>query len=862
MSRAAADEQEPLLGDEAQPADAAPSRSLSSRLRTALHEPRRLTGLEKALAALAIVLLLTTATGFGLFAGEAVRYGNLKRHRHDHPAPPHRPRPTATQTASRIPGPTPTHLPPPGPPKNPDHPADDEVCLSPSCVRTAATFLAGLDPSVDPCDDFDAFANGGWRAEHPIPAGSGQFGSAQDIDLRNKRVVRAVLERSPAKEHGLVNADRENLAHLRSFWEACNDEETLEKRGSKPLLDVVGEVIALWRGDASATGVEEVEASEDDVDFLLQLNGLEPTGHKHRKGRGGNRKSRKWDPATKRARLTDALAYLHSRGITALFETYTDGDVGREPSKVVLWLSQSGLGLPSKDYYKDHETVQVYEDTVKAVLDSVYQARRETDMGGLASSVVRLEKAIAKISLDVEKLDEPIPTYNPHNASALQALFPSISFADYFSSYTPRPHFPDPVIVTSPEFFGNLTTLLDKTAPDVLEAYMVFQASLELAPLLGSKQPIQQRVSQLTNRLRGVAPDAHKPRDEVCLDALLSSFGYSVGRYFVEEAFAGDSKAYAEDVIRAIIQAFQDRLPGRTWLDDETRAKASEKVAAIRYKIGYPTSPNTTDPASLARYYAINLPVESDDYFGNVVRSRVADERRKWIKVGRPKDRGEFDMIPSEVNAYFSPSDNEIVFPAGILQFPYFSIDWPEYAVFGSFGGVAGHELTHSLDQSGRQYDKDGRLVDWWGPDTSKHFLERQACFERQYANYSVVGSDGKRHYINSKFTGGEDGADAGGVAQAWTAWQSRRGSDEHANYLLPGLQQYSREQLFFVAYAQGWAMNISPGESQRRIAVDPHSPAKFRVIGPLSNNADFAEAFNCPVGSPMNRGQARCELW
>lgn len=189
------------------------------------------------------------------------------------------------------------------------------------------------------------------------------------------------------------------------------------------------------------------------------------------------------------------------------------------------------------------------------------------------------------------------------------------------------------------------------------------------------------------------------------------------------------------------------------------------------------------------------------------------------------------------------------MFPAGILQFvrrfpsavrhsasaddaspqPYFSVDWPEYAVFGSFGGVAGHELTHSLDQSGRQYDKDGRLVDWWGPDTSKHFLERQACFERQYANYSVVGSDGKRHYINSKFTGGEDGADAGGVAQAWTAWQSRRGSDEHANYLLPGLQQYSREQLFFVAYAQGWAMNISPGESQRRIAVDPHSPAKFR---------------------------------
>ncbi|GAA5842860.1 hypothetical protein JCM11251_005829 [Rhodosporidiobolus azoricus] len=834
----------------APPAD----QSLSSRIRTALNNPKALTGLEKALALLAVFFLLLTATFSGLFAGEAVKYKHEKQARrhdrqHHHPG-----RPTATVTATTtIGGPTATPLPPP------KHPKSGEVCLTGSCVQSASKIISSLHTSINPCDDFYSFANGGWLDNHPIPAGQGSFGTFQQVDQNNKRIIRDIINAAP--DSSLPQADQNNLAHLRAFWQSCTDEEGLDKQGSKPLFDLVDEVISAWRGEHS------LEEDEEDELLFIQPIGEEFISHK-KKGKAPKRGG-KWDPKTKRERLTNALTLLHSRAISALFEGYTEGDVGAHPSTNVLWLSQGGLSLPSKDYYGDKDTVAFYENVATQILEEVYRERHELGVTAkdLAAGVVKLEKAIAKVSLDAADLDLPIPTYNPLNASTLQVLFPSISFANYFASFGPRPRFPDPVVVTSPGFFANLTEILEGTGPDALEAYFVVQTALSYGDLLGAKQPIRKQVDLFSNKINGIAPDSHKPRDELCLDAALESYGFLIGRPFVQRAFPGESKAYAENIIHAIIRAFKDRLPGRSWLDEETRKKAQEKVEAITVKIGYPTSPNTTDPASIERYYSLNLPIKADDYFGNILRSRVADEKRKWAKVGRERDAGEWEMVPSEVNAYYQPSDNSINFPAGISQPPFFSVDWPEYLNFASFGSVSGHELTHSLDQAGRLYDKDGKLFDWWSSKTSARFNERQKCFRDQYRRYHVIGPDGKEYPIDSQLTGGEDGADAGGLAQAFTAWQARLKDDpegkKYKNYALPGLAEYSKEQLFFIAYAQGWARAVTPGEALRRIRTDPHSPTNFRVIGPLSNNAEFAKAFNCPVGSVMNRGEEkRCEIW
>ncbi|GAA5872434.1 hypothetical protein JCM8547_000924 [Rhodosporidiobolus lusitaniae] len=854
------EEEAPLItsSDSAGPGTDAPP-SLTQRTRDALRNPKKLNGLEKALAALAIFLLLLSATFSGLFAGEVVKYKRAKHTLKHRPPPAY---PTATVTAtSTIPGPTTTASP------LPKHPGKNgEICLTGSCVKSAAKIISGLDTSVDPCQDFYLFANGGWLAEHPIPAGKSAYGTFNEVDDANKRIVRDIIHSKP--DSSLPEADQRNLQLIQNFWKSCTDEEAVDKHDQKPLLDLFDEVIAAWRGESDGL-LEEEEAVDglrlqsDDLDFLSHH------GKKSKKApkKGGS----KWDSKTKRERLTNALSFLHSRGVTALFENYVEGDTGGSPSTSVLWLSQAGLSLPSKDYYSggDKEVTALFTSVAAEIIAEAYKARREQgiDAKDLAESVFKLEKQIAAISLDAADLDLPIPTYNPYNGTALQKLFPSISFANYFASYTPRPRYPEPVIVTSPGFFGNLSKLVEHTGPEVLEAYFVVQTALEYGDLLGLKQPIRKQVDLLSATLNGISPDERKPRDEICLDAALENFGFLLGRPYVQKAFPGQSKQYAEEIIYAIIDAFKTRLPGRTWLDEKTREKAKEKVEAIKVKIGYPTSPNTEDPVSLERYYSLNLPVLASDYFGNVLRSRVADERRKWVKVGRQVDPGEWEMVPSEVNAYFQPSANEIVFPAGILQVPFFSVDWPEFLNFGSFGAVAGHELSHSLDQAGRQYDKNGKLADWWSEETSKAFEDRQACFRKQYANYTIVGPDGKKYPIDSRLTGGEDGADSGGLAQAFTAWKARKDSDPHGksykNYDLPGLSEYTQEQLFFIAFAQGWARATTPGEALRRIRTDPHSPTQFRVMGPLSNSREFAAAWGCKVGTPLNRGDdKRCEIW
>ena len=397
-TRPADEEREPLLGSDAHPVDPA-DQPLGTRLRTALNSPKRLTALEKALAAVAVAFLLSTATFAGLFGGEAVKYGHLKHRvsRH-HPSAP-----TATVTATRtthVPGPTPTGV-PPAPPSPPSDP--DELCLTGPCIKAAAGILASLDTSYDPCVDPYLFANRGWLESHPIPRGKGSYGAFEDIDSRNKRIVRGVLERTSDKD--VDGADGRILETLRTFYGSCLDEEALDKAGSAPLLEVIDEVVSLWRGEQPLAGSsdddEDVVDPQDDAEWLLELNGAAPLKHhkkkKHDKHHGGGGK---WDPKTTRSRLTNALAYLHSRGVPALFSTYTDSDVAVNSSSVVLWLTQDGLGLPSKDYYKSATTLEFYEQNVADVLADVYKRRGEKNMGGLAASVVKFEKAVAKISLD------------------------------------------------------------------------------------------------------------------------------------------------------------------------------------------------------------------------------------------------------------------------------------------------------------------------------------------------------------------------------------------------------------------------------------------------------------------------------
>jgi endothelin-converting enzyme len=288
---------------------------------------------------------------------------------------------------------------------------------------------------------------------------------------------------------------------------------------------------------------------------------------------------------------------------------------------------------------------------------------------------------------------------------------------------------------------------------------------------------------------------------------------------------------------------------------DKTSAKAAQKKAeALIPKVGYPLTPNTTDADSLARWYG-RLDIKEKDFFGNILSSTLLEEQRTWAGLGRQRDRQTWEMYPQTVNAYYSPPDGEIVFPAGILQPPFYSHAWPAHLKYGAFGAVAAHELTHAFDNSGSQYDENGRLRDWWTNSTVKAFEERAACIARQYSKYYVYDAEGKKVYVNGNLTNGEDIGDSG-LAQAHLAWKSLSSSSATASapqdIKLPGLD-FTPDQLFFLAYARVWAQLTRPATAVSRVRTDPHSPPYWRATGTLRNLKAFHEAFGCKAGSGVS---------
>ncbi|KDN51555.1 hypothetical protein RSAG8_00100, partial [Rhizoctonia solani AG-8 WAC10335] len=305
-----------------------------------------------------------------------------------------------------------------------------------------------------------------------------------------------------------------------------------------------------------------------------------------------------------------------------------------------------------------------------------------------------------------------------------------------------------------------------------------------------------------------------------------------------------------------VIGAFKDSLDNVEWMDKKSSKAAYEKATAIRIKVGYPTSPNTTSDASIASYYGA-LKISNDEFFENMLSARAVENFRAWLQLGKRRDLGTWEMIPSEVNAYFNPPENSLVFPAGILQPPFFEKDWPLYMQYGAFGAVAAHELTHAFDSSGRLYNQNGKLEEWWTNKTSNQFDERAACYSKQYSEYAVDDGKGGKVHLNGNLTLGENLADSG-VIQAYRAWKSA--SVTGLDFTLPGLN-YTHEQLFWISFGRIWATKVKPAYAVQRARTDPHSPGQYRVDGTLSNIPAFAKAFGCQKGTRMNP-EKQCTLW
>ncbi|KAJ3726361.1 hypothetical protein DFJ43DRAFT_1195956 [Lentinula guzmanii] len=839
--------------------------TMMDRINSVAQEP--LTPLTKVLLVIALILLLLSSVFIGLFAGVQHKL-NVERGRHNEEPPSTISvtlTATATATSTSI---ATTTASSPSPTRKPEEANSPyyhlPVCLTGDCIMLAASILSSLDTKQDPCENFYEFANGGWLRAHPLPADKGSFGNFEALAQDNEHVIQRILEDKTSTSSFITSYDDQILAKLRGFYTSCMNESYLDERGHEPLMVVVNNIRQMFRG-------KQVVIREEN-----ERNKFEG--------------------------MTNALAYMHSRGLGALFSFDIEGDVGVDPNLLVLWFSQPSLGLPSKEYYEEDDIRAVYQNVLEQLLLAVSEEDEQkvqrpfkaspalvqqssiwppwpwppwggdddgdNDDGGkpprnatkraheLAKEVVNFETQIARASLDLDILyQDPIATYNPVPISNLTSALPQIHFNEYFSTFAPRTY-PDRVIITYPPYIHSLSEILNSTSADVVEAYLVVRAALQLSPYLGMGTEAWQAQRTLVETLSGISKGAVGDRAEYCVGQVEEALGFAAGRYFVNETFSGESKE------KDIVKSFRKSLKSIDWMDNQSAKAASDKAQAIRVKVGYPLSPDTTNPASIAFYYA-KVSGNENTFFENVLSASANNEIRSWLQLGKQRDVNAWEMYPSMVNAYFNPPANEIVFPAGILQPPFFKKDWPAYISYGAFGHVASHELTHAFDSAGRLYNPQGKLEQWWTNQTSDGFQAKQDCIIKQFSAYSIDDGKGGRVYINGNLTSGENIGDTG-LIQAYRAWKSQYHSSHDAGneYLLPGLP-YTREQLFFISFARVWARSMKPAAAVQRIRTDPHSPSKFRVDGTVSNIPEFAEAFKCPSNAKLNPPpEKQCVFW
>lgn len=540
------------------------------------------------------------------------------------------------------------------------------------------------------------------------------------------------------------------------------------------------------------------------------------------------------DSVTTRARLVPEIARLQVLGVNVAFRYSPDVDP-HDADHYLTWLYQGGLGLPDRDYYftpgaAADSTRQAYVAHVAKYFRLVGQDSAAAARA--AAQVLALETSLAQASLTRVQRRDPAKTDHPMSAAQLAKLTPGISWPRYFRSVGVRA----PITkanVAEPAFVQRVDSLLRATPLATWRAYLTYHAIASAAAWLSA--PFVQENFAFQSRFSGAR--ALLPRWKRCLREADGDVGEALGQAYVAKTFPPEARARARAVIDDIRAAFRERLLHLTWMSDSTRAQALDKLARMGEKVGYPDR---------WRDYS-RLRVAEGPFVLNVAAANAFEWQRTVNRPGAPVDTTEWGITVPTVNAYYDPSKNEMVFPAGALVPQTFDPNADDGANYGSLGGSwAGHELTHGFDDEGRHYDAAGNLRDWWQPTDSVHFVEQALLVEQQFDSYIQVDT----FHVNGKLTEGENIADWGGLLTGYDALQRALARDGR-----PGLiEGYMPEQRYFIAYAQSWRGHDRPERLRTRVTVDPHAPEQWRVNGPLSNIAVFAQTFGCKEGDPMVR--------
>ncbi|NXF48605.1 NEP protein, partial [Oceanites oceanicus] len=697
---------------------------------------------------------------------------------------------------------------------------DDSLCLDLSCI-TAARILENMDTTAEPCNDFYQYACGGWLKRNVIPETSSRYSNFDILRDELEVVLKDVLDTPTSNDITAVQK-------AKTLYRSCINETAIDSRGGRPLISLLPNV-SDW--PVATTNWESSYGTA-------------------------------WTAET-------AIAQLNSRYGKKVLINFFVGTDDKNSTAHIIHIDQPGLGLPSRDYYECtgayKEACSAYVDFMISVAKLILQERRisfnETQISEQMKKVMDLEKEIANATTKSEDRNDPLLLYNKMTLAQLQNNFSleidhkvfnwSKFINDIMSTVQINVENTEHVIVYDPEYLIKLKSILNKYTPRDLQNYMIWRFVMDLVNSLSSNY--KDTRNAFRKALYGTTSETAVWRR--CANYVNGNMENAVGRLYVEEAFAGDSKHVVEEMIADIRDVFIKTLDELTWMDEETKVKAEQKATAIRERIGYPDEIVTDDNKLNSEYQELNY--KEEEYFENIIQNLVFTQKKRLKKLREKVDKEEWISGAAVVNAFYSASRNQIVFPAGILQPPFFSASQPKSLNYGGIGMVIGHEITHGFDDNGRNFNENGDLVDWWTEESARNFKELSQCMVYQYGNFSWDLAGGQ--HLSGINTLGENIADNGGVRQAYKAYENfvkKHGKEK----LLPGLEM-NHKQLFFLNFAQVWCGTYRPEYAVNSIKTDVHSPGKFRVIGSLQNSPEFSEAFSCTKTNYMDPAK-KCRVW
>jgi len=544
-----------------------------------------------------------------------------------------------------------------------------------------------------------------------------------------------------------------------------------------------------------------------------------------------------------KADLIGQVAYMHRNSTPALFAFYSQPDM-HESTNTIALIDQGGITLPDRDYYlkddpKSVETRQKYLEHVQKMFELA--GDKPEVAAAEAKIVLAVETGLAQASMDRTIRRDPKTRDHKMTVAEIAAAATNFDLTLYFAD-NGSPKFTS-LNVGNPDFFKQVNEQLNAVPLEDWKVYLRWKTINAYAPVL-TKAFVEEDF--LFNGKYMSGQQEMEPRWKRCVKSTDANLGMALGQLYVDRTFGPEGKERTLKLVQAIEDAMHRDLNQLLWMSDTTKKQAYEKLNTIVNNIGYPDT--WRDYSSVA--------IKSDDYAGNAMRAGAFEVQRQYKKIERPTDRKDWGMTPPTVNAYYRAPMNDINFPAGILQPPFYGKLMDDAVNYGAIGVVIGHELTHGFDDQGRKYEAQGNFRDWWTAEDGKEFEQRVDCTAKEYSSFVSVKDDKGEVKLNGKLTLGENTADNGGLKLAYMAL-----TDIIGNMPVKVIDGYTPLQRFFLAFGQIWCQNVTDQEARKRVLTDPHSPGRWRVNGAVQNSAAFQEAFGCKSGQPMVAENA-CRVW